>query len=220
MDKTISQQKVFISLTVIWIIAASAGLLIEDKIYWQVLFNNNHSAIADWFFKYITWLGDGLLIVIASILLGFVRIRLAILSLSSYLISGLFAQLLKRFVFDHIHRPAYIFEQMGIDIVQVQDVALRTKHSFPSGHTTSAFAFFMAIALILAARKHGLQIVLFAMALLVGISRIYLNLHFLNDVLFGSILGIVTTLGIYQSMNNMQYKWLEKPYQNLIKKRM
>lgn len=217
MNKAFSQQKAFLILTMLWVVVTTIALTIEDKIYWQILFNNNHNEIADWFFKYITWFGDGLLIVIVSLLLGFVRIRLALLSVTSFLVSGLFAQLLKRFVYDHVHRPAYIFEQMGIDVAQVQDVALRTKHSFPSGHTTSAFAFFLAISLILCHRKYSYQTVLFAMAAMVGISRIYLNLHFVNDVLFGSILGSITTLGIYIAMNNIRYSWLDKSYQGLIK---
>lgn len=217
MKSIFNQQKTFLVLLMFWIILTTIAILWHDKIFWQLLFNNNHSEFGDWFFKYATWLGDGVFLAIASISLGFIRIRLAILALVSYLVSGLFAQLLKRLVFDNVHRPAYVFEQMGVDIAQVQDVALRTKHSFPSGHTTSAFAFFMSISLILCVRKFGWQAGMFALAIVVGISRIYLNLHFLNDVMFGSILGSLTTIFIYMGMEKAKAGWLDQSYISIIK---
>jgi membrane-associated phospholipid phosphatase len=209
-------QRYFLGLLTLWVIAATVLLFFQDKIFWQQLANDCHFVAADYFFKYINLFGDVVLIAVLSVLLGFYRVRLAILSMSSFLLSGLFAQMLKRLVFDHVHRPVYVFQKLGLEIDQVLDVAMRSNHSFPSGHTTTAFAFFMALSVFLANRKPALQLVFFAFALLTGFSRIYLNLHFLNDVVFGSILGVLTTFFLYLWINKMPCNWLDRGFINLM----
>ncbi len=61
-------------------------------------------------------------------------------------------------------------------------------HSFPSGHTSQAF--FMA-TLLFQHFNFGLLsgLALYAIALLVGVTRLYLGMHYPRDVLAGSILG-------------------------------
>ncbi|PLX22268.1 MAG: hypothetical protein C0599_06860 [Salinivirgaceae bacterium] len=215
MKKIFKEQKGFIIIFVIWVGIAALLLMIENKVFWQTLANENHSMFLDYFFRYITWLGDGTLIVILSVLMVFIRFRLAIVSLMSYLVSGLFAQLLKRFVFDDVYRPAHIFKDMDVDLLKVLDVGLKTKHSFPSGHTTSAFALFFTLSLLLLPKRYGLQLLAFLLAFLVGYSRIYLNLHFANDVLAGSILGILTTLFFYYWVQHWRASWLDRSVLNL-----
>ncbi|MGZ5025054.1 MAG: phosphatase PAP2 family protein [Chthoniobacterales bacterium] len=63
-------------------------------------------------------------------------------------------------------------------------------HSFPSGHTVATSAFFGA--LILARRRIGLA--LLPIPVLIAFSRLYLNAHFLSDVVFGALLGICCAL--------------------------
>ncbi len=59
--------------------------------------------------------------------------------------------------------------------------------SFPSGHTTAAFAS-MTPVFILCKPKY--KIAAFCFAFLMGIARIYLVVHFPSDVLAGMIVGI------------------------------
>ena len=61
--------------------------------------------------------------------------------------------------------------------------------SFPSGHTSSAFTFAMAIALVL--KKKGVSVAAFIFAFLMGISRIYVGVHYPTDVIVGAFVGIV-----------------------------
>ena len=60
--------------------------------------------------------------------------------------------------------------------------------SFPSGHTLHAFAF----AMLLAAFHPPLAPLLWGFAVLVGLSRVVLGLHFPSDVVSGALLGTAT----------------------------
>lgn len=58
--------------------------------------------------------------------------------------------------------------------------------SFPSGHTITAFA----IALTLGAFYPDFQLALLLVAVSIAASRIILGMHFLSDVLAGSVIGV------------------------------
>lgn len=59
--------------------------------------------------------------------------------------------------------------------------------SFPSGHTSSSFAF--ATAVFANNKKWG--IAAYVLAALIGFSRIYLGVHYCTDVLAGAVVGII-----------------------------
>ena len=66
-------------------------------------------------------------------------------------------------------------------------------HSFPSGHTGTAFAFF-AVPLFADRRTWWLLLV----AAGIGWSRIYLNVHHLSDVVVGAVVGLVTAAVVWR----------------------
>jgi membrane-associated phospholipid phosphatase len=62
-------------------------------------------------------------------------------------------------------------------------------HSFPSGHTASAFALATLLSFSIK-NKPIASIGLLGAACLVGFSRTYLSQHFLVDVCAGSLIGV------------------------------
>lgn len=69
----------------------------------------------------------------------------------------------------------------------------KEKNSFPSGHTTSAFAF---AGYVLGEHGWGWGVPSLALASFVGASRINDNRHFLNDVFAGATIGLAYGYGI------------------------
>ena len=68
-----------------------------------------------------------------------------------------------------------------------------TSFSFPSGHTGSSFA--AATALFLCNKKLGIPALV--LAFIIGLSRIYLFVHYPTDVLVGAIMGIISAVVVY-----------------------
>ena len=66
-------------------------------------------------------------------------------------------------------------------------IAIPNDYSFPSGHTTSSFA--CATTICFSFPKIGVVFIIFAF--IMAFSRLYLFVHYLSDIIFGMILGIL-----------------------------
>ncbi len=87
--------------------------------------------------------------------------------------------------------------------------------SFPSGHTSSAFTFAMAITLVL--KKKSVAIPAFVFAFLMGFSRIYVGVHYPTDVIVGAFVGIVYALigyAIFAKLYDVVYPKIENAIKN------
>jgi undecaprenyl-diphosphatase len=75
-------------------------------------------------------------------------------------------------------------------------------YSFPSGHAFTATCFYATLAAVLAARtpsvaaKAGLWTLAGAMAALIGLSRVYLGVHYPSDVLGGYAAAVVWVVAV------------------------
>ena len=75
----------------------------------------------------------------------------------------------------------------------VELVHIPTSYSFPSGHTVSA----MAVAFTTLTQHKKLGIVTLVMAFLMGLSRLYVGVHFPTDVYGGIIVGAAIAFAVY-----------------------
>jgi len=169
---------------------AFSGLLLAcvTKADSFIALNQLHSQTMDFFFARYTFLGDGTCSLMVCAILLFTRQRnLALCVLLAYLSSGLFAQTLKHLIF--APRPRLYFETSNLPFyIDFFKTSCAGNNSFPSGHTTSAFALATVLASHFKRTIH--TILLFIGAILVGFSRIYTGEHFPLDVWTAMAIGI------------------------------
>ena len=165
-------------------------LLAYSKADGFLILNPYHPRLLDYFFIGYTYFGDGLFIVTLALILFFCKKRfLSLMIVSSYAFSGVIVLILKYFIVEA--RPAFYLKNINYTYF-IDGVTLHNFHSFPSGHTTSAFA--LAAILGFAAKNKNYAIIFLLMAALVGYSRIYLGQHFMDDVVAGSCIGLVSAI--------------------------
>ena len=79
--------------------------------------------------------------------------------------------------------------------------------SFPSGHTSSAFA--AAFAILIYNRKIGIPMTFFAA--LMGFSRIYVEVHYCTDVIAGAVVALIYAL-IAAGIVKLIFPYFEKAF--------
>ena len=197
MKGVIWQLRFFFSTVLLMTLVAAFVLLTANKETIHLTINAYHSSFWDTFFRFYTYVGDGIFVALAGTVIAiftFPKYRWTpfLIGACALIMSGVFAQLLKRLVFDTALRPSAYLKEHTLHMVE--GVQMHAHHSFPSGHTTAGFAFFSFAALYLARKKPFLQVFFALLAGLIGYSRIYLSQHFLEDVLTGMLLGTFCTL--------------------------
>ncbi|UCH14896.1 MAG: phosphatase PAP2 family protein, partial [Bacteroidales bacterium] len=135
-----------------------------------------------------------------------ISFRKTLFIFSTYITTGIFVQILKRAVFHDIVRPVMFFKG-DFDLYLVEGVKMYSKFSFPSGHAATTFGFFICLALI--SGNNFIKILSLLLACIVGYSRIYLSQHFLIDVYFGSIIGVIGGIIFYNIVYLKKIKWLD-----------
>ena len=190
----------------------SSPLLFTDKEFLSLWFNQYHNPFLDVFFKYVTYLGSGIVLVPFFL---FVLSRDYFLSFAlalAVLFESLIVQLiLKNGLFADVVRPIKYIAQSDL-LHRVDGVNVHTLHSFPSGHTQTIFLIVTFLALF--CKRSTTVYTLLFLAALVGLSRVYLLQHFFIDVWVGSIIGYVFPVIIIYILS----KYFE-PYTNTDKKR-
>jgi len=145
--------------------------------------------------SYYTHIGDGLFCIALIVLLFFINRKTALVSLSCFLVSSGFAQLVKNY-YGTVPRPANYFSIIHVPFQVPAGVIALQWQSFPSGHTVSAFT--MALLLVALSKKRWIHILLLLAAMAVAFSRMYLGQHFYRDVYVGMVLGIeITSFVLY-----------------------
>ena len=87
-------------------------------------------------------------------------------------------------------RPKLYFKDQLSRIHFVKGVEMLSVHSFPSGHTVTAFS--LAVLFTYWSKNKARGAIFLLYAVIVGYSRMYLGKHYPSDVLGGAATGIGT----------------------------
>ena len=187
----------------------------------NLLIGIQHALNADWLtpiMKLITLLGEaGVFWIILCLVLILVKKtrRLGIICAFSLLFTFIFCNLIIKPTVDRI-RPWVTFQMVNAMLPPPGDA------SFPSGHSANsmgpAWAFFLATMPVKTdsgrsydkvrclgwkgegappRTMHKLGIAAVVLAVLIGISRLYLGMHYPSDVVCGLLLGIIVATIVY-----------------------
>lgn len=153
----------------------------EQALVW--IAENMRCVLLDPFMKLYTQLGNSgmLFITLGVLLLFFKPTRRAGASALCAMLVGL---VVVNFTIKPLvarDRPWLVIENF-VNLVPEHD-----PNSFPSGHTNAAFAF--ALAVCMTAPKRWMKVAAVCMAVVMGLSRLYVGVHFPTDVLCGALAG-------------------------------
>jgi membrane-associated phospholipid phosphatase len=190
----ISQNRIFLGLYLLFLIIGAFIFLDLETGNEILYFNRLHSPFFDKFFTWVTRLAEGpvlLFILILALRFGYGKGLVA--GLNTLVV---FSAILvcKHLLFASYVRPAVFFEGRE-QLNFVQGVEIYRYNSFPSGHTATAFGLFFIFSILVKNKRWSY--LFFMLALLVGVSRVYLLEHFFRDIYFGSMIGVFTTTLFY-----------------------
>lgn len=196
MINLIFQKKIYFLFTALFLVFLGALIFLYPTGRSFFIINGIHFPLADFFFSYFTHAGDGLVVVVICLIIFlFYRFSAGLAALMGHGMTGLLCFVFKQFVFE-AKRPKLFFWNNKM-VHYIDGVNVNIEHSFPSGHTATAFFIFTFIVLIMRIENRMAEIVLFLCAALVAWSRVYLAQHFIGDVFAGAILGIICAFGAW-----------------------
>ena len=149
--------------------------------------NNLRSDVLTPIVVFITRLGDVGFIWIVGILILSVRKqtrKTGVMTFSALFLSALAVSVVLKNVVARV-RPYEVVQGLTSLIGAQKD------YSFPSGHTAGSFAAAVVMFKMLP-KKIGVPAVV--LAFLIGLSRLYVGVHYLSDVIFGALVGTVIAI--------------------------
>ncbi len=163
-------------------------MVLDDQIAHQLFLVRGPMGLS--FFEFVTLFGDAMVVIVAAVVVTTVlwkkRERLFAIGIWLALVPSEAVTFFGKIFF---HRPRPAFEAIT-----------ENSFSFPSGHATSVVAFY-GFLLYLYLRKQKSQkarlvaiLSFVTLIILVDLSRLYLGVHYLSDVLAGNIVGFVGVL--------------------------
>ncbi len=203
-------RKLFYILTIILLAVLVTLMLIYDKGTLHLMLCDHHTAFGDVFFPAFTQVGEWGVYVIVVLLL-FYKAGWASLLLVSNLLAGGIGQIVKHIA--HAPRPVSWFAEHCPDVTlpAIEGISFKQWNSFPSGHTLTFFCLFLVLTMVfeevLQRRKlstegrnetaslnyYAISVICFLLATLGAYSRIYMSMHFAEDIFAGIILGVGVT---------------------------
>ena len=122
----------------------------------------------------------------------------------SLTVAGIVCNILK-YIFG-VSRPKYFFLE-GYERFNFFNFEHKIS-SFPSGHTQAAFS--LAVLLIIYFRRYFLVIIF--LATMMGLSRIFMSMHFPSDLIAGAYLGSVVPILFYDKIFKKKIEKIKKKH--------
>ena len=176
----------------VWFVCSGRSAVFDDSVL--AFFIGLRGEALTMFFRVITFCGDQATVIIICVVIIALP-RRTIVGLPAALMTGIGAavQSLIKSIVDR-PRPAAEFWLIG----ETDWMGFPLGTSFPSGHANSSMIFWMALAILVGrifaskgkpAAAVSLRIIFFIFAFLIGVSRLYLGVHFFTDVFGGWMLS-------------------------------
>lgn len=180
-------QAILFSIVVAFVLAVFIAVYGKDESF--LMINGHYSVQADYFFNWVTFLGEWLLWVPLFVYALFYKRDFLIAVAVALVVCTLITHLFKRVIYVGQPRPLRLLEGLAraVPLLKHNNYV----NSFPSGHTSTAFTTSLLLAFIV--RRRWAPYVFTSVAFLVGYSRVYLAQHFVTDVLAGILVGIVSS---------------------------
>ncbi len=167
---------------------------------------HHHTAIdvaMQWITERNTWIPFYLMLIVYLVYqlgwnkgLSLVLLLFLAVGLSDFLASGVFKPYFQRL------RPCNdVLIKDSVHLVK----GCGGKYGFVSSHAANVFALFMGLNIALKWNRFFKYSVL-SWAIIVAYSRIYVGVHYPLDIIFGAILGIITTFLVFRLFNTFIVK--------------
>lgn len=98
-------------------------------------------------------------------------------------------------MFFDIPRPCIVCPAEGCNPYCLPD------STFPSGHSATVFVFFSSLAIIF---RNRWTVPLFIIPALVALSRVFLGVHYMYDVLVGSMIGLMVPFIVMEAIRHIR----------------
>lgn len=180
---------VLVLLVSLWLAMLALGSGPVDRGVYEALYAGDRPALVA-IATFFTWMGEPTVLIAASVLLGLWiwwrqgQARLAVTVAAITLLARVFNELQKMWI-------ARLRPDLEQHLVVVKTM------SFPSGHSTSSMVFYLTMALVLSQGSRWRHVAVAAgvlMALMVGLSRVMLGVHWPSDVIGGWSFGALWVL--------------------------
>ncbi len=175
------------------LLACFVGLLVlvlTKHTFWvdklNVLIANNRNQFWNWFFKILTYFGWSVLLVVLCLLSFIFKDKKIGLTMCTSVGGSAVLNLLVKYTVQRPRPELMLIEEIGF--------------SFPSAHAMMSIAVYATIIYFVATKmknkalKVALISAISAIIVIVGISRVYLGVHYFSDILAGWCLGLIVAI--------------------------